>query len=231
MDVLKKHGGGGKLVGNITLRGALGWQPEKYSRVRDGWLETGRVISGRGQGGSVRLKPRLVKSAKPVIVAPPAQHPTSIRLFISYSHSDEKLKLELEKHLSLLKRQGLLETWHDGKIMPGDDWDKSISLHLERAHIILLLVSAAFLASSYCDEREIQRAIERNSRGEARVIPVILGHCLWKRSQFSNLQSLPTHGKPVISWIDQDEAFLEIAEGVAQVAIEILGAKTGSTSA
>jgi len=38
-------------------------------------------------------------------------------LFFSYSHNDEVLRDRLEVHLAMLKRQGVLETWHDRRIV------------------------------------------------------------------------------------------------------------------
>ena len=68
-------------------------------------------------------------------------------VFFSYSHKDEGLRDELETHLKLLQRQGVISTWHDRKILPGSEWDHEIDHHLERARVILLLISADFIAS------------------------------------------------------------------------------------
>ena len=64
-----------------------------------------------------------------------------ITLFYSYAHEDELLRNELEKHLSLMHRQGLISEWHDRQILPGDEWAHDIDTHLETASIILLLIS------------------------------------------------------------------------------------------
>jgi hypothetical protein len=45
---------------------------------------------------------------------------------------------------------------------------------LNRANVILLLISADFLASDYCYDVEMKRAMERHEAGEAIVIPIIL---------------------------------------------------------
>jgi hypothetical protein len=96
------------------------------------------------------------------------------RIFFSYSHKDEALRDRLDAHLSLMKHQGLIEGWHDRRITAGNDFAGNISDELERADIILLLVSADFIGSSYCMDIEMARALERHRAGEARVIPVIL---------------------------------------------------------
>jgi hypothetical protein len=129
---------------------------------------------------------------------------------------DEELRDQLEKHLAILKRQGVIETFHDRRIPAGNDLDRSISTELERADVILLLVSPDFLASAYCYDIEMQRALERHSRGEARVIPIILRHCDWHSAPFGKLLAAPRDGKPVKAFPDLDEAFLQIAQAIRQ---------------
>ncbi|CAM2139630.1 TIR domain-containing protein [Pararobbsia alpina] len=135
-------------------------------------------------------------------------------LFFSYSHVDEALRDQLEVHLAMLKRDGLIDTWHDRRISAGDTLDDSIDEQLEQADVILLLVSANFIASEYCYSREMSRAIERNVSGEARVIPVILRACDWHTAPFGKLLALPTDARPVTSWPNQDEAFADVARAI-----------------
>jgi hypothetical protein len=135
-------------------------------------------------------------------------------LFFSYSHKDEALRDELEIHFSMLKREGTIEAWHDRRIGAGREFDGEISQHLEEADIILLLVSPYFLASDYCFDVEMTRAIERHEKGEARVIPVILHPCDWKNAPFGKLLAVPRDGKPVSKYPNQHDAFLEVVEAV-----------------
>ena len=139
-----------------------------------------------------------------------------IRLFYSYSHQDEELRKELENHLSLLQRKGLIAGWHDRMIGAGDEWKGAIDKNLEEAHVTLLLVSSSFLASDYCWDVETKRAIERHDRGEARVIPIILRPCDWRGAPFGKLQALPRDGKAITSWANKDEAFTNVALGIRQ---------------
>src|ERR1700704_4387748 len=83
-------------------------------------------------------------------------------VFFSYSHADEALRDQLEKQLSLLKRQGIIEVWHDRRIGAGKDFGKEINHHVETDDIILLLVSADFLDSVYCYNKEMVRAMTRH---------------------------------------------------------------------
>jgi len=139
------------------------------------------------------------------------------QLFYCYSHKDERLRDRLETHLALLKRQGVISHWHDRRIGPGIPWKSEIHEQLNSAQIILLLVSADFLASDYCYEVEMKRAMELHEIGRARVIPIILRPCDWQQTPFAKLQALPTDGKPIINWARHDSAFIDIARGIREV--------------
>jgi hypothetical protein len=136
------------------------------------------------------------------------------KIFFSYSHTDESLRDELEKHLSILKRQGLIETWHDRRIDSGGDFSREISSHLEDADIILLLVSSDFLASDYCYDIEMKRAMDRHERGEAVVIPVILRPCSWHSALFGKLLAATKDGRAITKFPTLDDGFLEVTSAI-----------------
>ena len=89
-----------------------------------------------------------------------------------------------------------------------------IDSHLEIADVILLLVSPDFLASRYCYDIEVRRAMELQQQGKARVIPVILRPCDWHSAPFAKLIALPRDGKPITKWPDRDEAFLDVVQQI-----------------
>ncbi|HEY7415363.1 MAG TPA: toll/interleukin-1 receptor domain-containing protein [Ktedonobacteraceae bacterium] len=144
----------------------------------------------------------------------------ALELFYSYAHADERLRDQLDKHLKLLQREGFLRSWFDRDISAGKLWAKEIKAHLDAADIILLLISADFLDSDYCDEVEVREALRKHRVGEARVIPVILRPCDWE-SSFGTLQALPRNGKPVTRWLNRDAAFTDIAKGIRRVIEEM----------
>jgi hypothetical protein len=150
-----------------------------------------------------------------------------IKVFISYSHKDEDLRDELDAHLKSLQRQKLIETWHDRAISPGEEWRVKIDEELELADIILLLVSADFMASDYCYEKELERALERHKKKEARLIPIIVRAVNWEGSPFAELQALPKDGLAVTLWPDRDAAWRSVVEGIKKAANE-LSAKQSS---
>lgn len=141
-----------------------------------------------------------------------------LRLFISYSHKDENLREALGDHLAGLKRDGVIRDWHDRQITAGQEWAGVIDAALEAADIILCLVSAPFLASPYCQEKELRRALERHDAGEALVIPVILRDVDWSSSSLGRLQALPDNARAVTSWSNRDQAYKSIVLGIRQAA-------------
>jgi hypothetical protein len=149
-----------------------------------------------------------------------------LRVFISYSHKDERLRRDLETHLKLLRRQEVIATWTDRRIMPGEEWRDQIDENLESADIILLLVSADFVASDYCYEVEMKRALKRHDAGEARVIPIILREVDWHSAPFAKLQALPREGKAVMLWRSKDSAWKDVAASIRTVAEQIRSQKS-----
>ncbi|HEY9648376.1 MAG TPA: toll/interleukin-1 receptor domain-containing protein, partial [Chroococcidiopsis sp.] len=147
-----------------------------------------------------------------------------LSVFISYSHRDEDFKDDLVIHLANLKRQGKIRAWQDRDIEAGAEWDAEIQQQLESAEIILLLITPRFLASDYCFDLEMQRAVQRHNEGTARVIPIIVKPCDWQGTPFSKLQVVPKDAKPITKWDDQDEAFLNVVQSIRK-AVETLQAK------
>lgn len=150
----------------------------------------------------------------------------SVSLFYSYAHEDRSLREQLEKHLKLLQRQGLLSSYHDrGVAAHGDRSADESDDYLEGADLILLLISKDFLASDGCFNVEMERALARHHAGEAQVVPILLSPVdNWENAPFGCLQCLPRNGRPVTMWPDQDEAWVEVA-GAIRLLVEQLWLK------
>ena len=145
-----------------------------------------------------------------------------LEIFCCYAREDQPLLKKLRIHLAPLQRQGLITIWCDTDINAGAEWEKDIKKHLNTAQIILLLISPDFMASDYCYSTEMQRALERHERKEARVIPIIFRPTMWKGAPFDKLQMLPTNAKPVRNWPTEDDALNDVAEGIRKIVEEIL---------
>jgi TIR domain len=99
-----------------------------------------------------------------------------MKAFISYAHHDRAILARLHTHLAMLRRQGLSE-WYDREILAGGEIDKKIGEALASSDLFLAIVSPDFLNSSYCYEREMQSALERNREGSLVIVPIIAEPC------------------------------------------------------
>lgn len=137
------------------------------------------------------------------------------QLFIIYAREDQPALLELKAHLRPLEKRGDLTVWYDGEVLPGEEWDKAIKEQLTTADIVLLFISKHFFNSEYIEREELKKALERHKKGEAVVVPVIVKPCLWDaHPEIAALQVLPKDGKPISSWVEEDEAWEYVARGV-----------------
>jgi hypothetical protein len=84
------------------------------------------------------------------------------------------------------------------------------------------VISPDFMDSDYCYSKEMQRALERHHRKEARVIPVILRPIDWQ-DILGDIQALPTDAQPVLSplWHSPEEAFYDVAQGIRKVVMQL----------
>ena len=157
--------------------------------------------------------------------------PTPVKLFFCYAPEDEPLRKELENHLTLLERQGYLAGWSGRAAGEGDDWRAEIERRMNEAQVILLLVSADFIASDHLYEVELPRALKRREEG-ATVLGVLLRPSDWRHGDLKSLDMLPrTDGAtvfattprglggitpagvvPVTEWASHDAAFMSVAQ-------------------
>src|ERR1700687_492857 len=146
-----------------------------------------------------------------------SQSHLAVEVFCAYARADEKWLRQLETHLSGLERQRLISLWHDRQILPGSNWEETIDAHLETASVILLLISADFVASNYCYGIEMKRALERHEANEVRVVPIVVRPCDWQRLPFASLQALPMDAKPISTYTSVDQGWTQVASGLRRV--------------
>jgi hypothetical protein len=150
-------------------------------------------------------------------------------LFCSYSHKDDSHRIDFGEHLSALKKSKLIIDWHDRKISAGTEWAGQIDENLEKAHIIVFLVSPAFLSSNYCTDVEMTCALRRHREDKVPVIPVIVRPVDYEGMPFEKLQLVPKDGLAVTSWPNKDEAWTDVAKQIRRVVREVqLSLQTGA---
>lgn len=187
-----------------------------------------QTIQPQIQDNNTKSKPAPIETANTVNEHDNKTSPISpkktLKIFLSYSHKDEAIRLEFETYLKNLKRRRSFIVWHDGDIDAGDEWDKEIKQHLSQADIVLLLISENFMASDYCYNVEMTESLEKHRKGEARVVPIILRPSTWKKEEpLQKLQALPRRGQPITLWPNRDEAFMNVIEGIEKIIDKLTG--------
>ena len=147
-----------------------------------------------------------------------------VKVFLSYSHIDEELRIQLDNHLSGLRRLEIIEIWHDQKIIAGTSWKQDINTNLLDADLILCLISSDFLASDFCVINEFQQSLDRHKNEKCIIVPVILRSCDWF-GVMGQIQGVPKDGKPVTIWDDKDEAFTDVVNSIKKTIDLILDRK------
>jgi len=174
-----------------------------------------------------KLIDSIHRVTKPLFPDSADSEPVSkIKVFLSYAREDKAYRVRLTKYLKALEKQYPATSWHDGEIVAGEDFAQTIERQLRSAHIILLLVSQDFIASDYCYDKEMTKAMERHEADEARVIPIILRPSTWKDTPIGKLQALPSEGEPISMWTDKDNAFLDVTKGIKEAIKEMLSKLT-----
>ena len=199
---------------------------QAVARVAPEQIDEPVLLTGTADPSNITIAPSQSKPRSVRLDAAGTPNAKPAKLFCSYAHADEKFRAQLEKHLALMSQQDAIHVWHDRRIEPGANWKSEIDQNLEEADIVLLLVSADFMASQYCTGIEMKRALERQEDGSAHVVPILIRACDLQGAPFAGLQWLPTGSKPVKKWSDRDEAWTDVAKGIRRVVASL---KPGET--
>ncbi len=154
----------------------------------------------------------------------------SVKIFYSYSRKDGKKRDLVEQAIAEFnwdvdtnpwKRDSVLQ-WYDEGIQAGEKWDTEIKQFLNLANIILLFVTQNFFQSKYIRDIEIATALDRDKKGEARVIPILfeITKPSWNESQFSYLQPLPQNCLPINEWKNEKDALNNVAQGIVDIIVK-----------
>ncbi len=160
-------------------------EEEKKERLKKERLERERR---KLRGKKIRLPERQ----KIPIPEKPQEKQQLPKIFISYSHKDMDYKDTLVIHLAALVRANEVNVWDDGKLIAGQRWKQEIFDHLYEADVVLCLISADFIASDFCHEKELKAALQADKEGRQTVIPIRIRVCAWGKLPISTLQAPPT---------------------------------------
>lgn len=163
----------------------------------------------------------------------PAANTAPVSLFYSYAHKDAKLHADFQRHLGFLEQADLIHCWGDPKIVPGKPWDATIRAQLERAELVLLLLSSHFIASDYIKRVELTAALQRAAQGTTTVVPILLspldlgamgsaGSPLAALLQYQGLPQGPQQDwKAVTTWRLREQAWVSVSMGLRKTVADI----------
>lgn len=213
-----------------ALRG-LGWENVLSVGEQRVWTEIFRAMAevtpAQRQGlidpsDAVRGGPTVQGSPVPAPVA--LRRKTSgIQVFISYVCRDEEALVKLRTALAPMESAGRITTWWEGLLTPGSPVQDTILARLRAAHIVLLLISAEYVASDRHVNEELVVALRRQERGDVVVIPIVIRPTDWKHLPIGKLRALPSSELAITQWPDHDLAWLDVRRGIQSV-VESLGA-------
>lgn len=133
------------------------------------------------------------------------------KIFVSYSHKDEKYRQDVETSLRTLnytENKLDFEWWDDKKIVPGSDWEQSIESKIEGATIGILIVSRNFLASEFIMRKEVPVLLEKMQNDGTRLLTIVAGACLFEKHFFRKYQTINPPNRPLSSLGDHEQELI-----------------------
>lgn len=140
-----------------------------------------------------------------------------VKIFISYAREDKAYKDNLVKHLKPLERKGIISSWHDGVIEAGQQWETTLKGALETSNVLIFLVSSDFVDSDYINDVEIKKAMERYNSGSVSIVPIWIRPLFEADDFLSRFQALPQDRKPISTWANADEAWVDVVTKLNQL--------------
>ena len=98
----------------------------------------------------------------------------------------------------------------------GHEREREQEAHLRTADLLVLLISADFLASE-SGIHTIEMALQRHRDGEAVAIPILVRAANWEETDLQNLQVLPREQKAIATWPNQDTIWHEVGKELQRV--------------
>jgi WD40 repeat protein len=152
--------------------------------------------------------------------------PRPVKIFFSYSRTDESFRRKLFNHLFAYEESGRISCWYDGRISPGNDWKETIEGKVGECDIAVCLVTAESMNSQNC-RAEHDLILARYDADRLPVLSLVLRPFDFDKCRLSRFQAGPLYGaagklKPASKWNDRDAAFVESARWIMQKVEDIL---------
>ena len=173
-----------------------------------------RVVPNALPVGEVAAAERVAidLESESIIVDRPAVAP----LFISYSHDDRKWLDRLLVYLAPLRRKGLVRTWSDPDMKPGEQWRESIEEAIASSKVAVLLVSPHFLASEFIANHELPAVLDAASTRGVRIFWIAVSASLSEETEIARYAAANDPARPLdaLSRADRGRELVAICQKI-----------------
>ncbi len=147
-------------------------------------------------------------------VSPTSPRTRRSKIFVSYSHADEKWLKMFQVHIAPLERTGMVERWDDTEISPGSNWKNEVASAIRSAKVAVLLISPYFMASRFVAESELPPLLAAAEHEGTVVLPVIISPC--NTGSLARFQAVNSPSKPLVDLKrgDRDRIWVKLVEAI-----------------
>jgi hypothetical protein len=145
-----------------------------------------------------------------------------VKVFLSYCHRDLDDCTAFVTYINNLIQNGSVQLFWDQDLTDGE-WSADIFDELDRADLILLMVTPEYIASENC-RKEYVRALERYKARTARVAPIWLKDADYTRVPFAKLTPFPPGNWPIDRYERREEGFQKTLDALEKVVQSIRAA-------
>jgi tetratricopeptide (TPR) repeat protein len=146
----------------------------------------------------------------------------SLTLVYCYAPEDQTWRDKIDLRLREVKRHCHIMNVVDSFLLWDEQQDRRPFADLEDHDLVLLLVSTHFQAAGAVPLLDLRTRLEvLRWTGGCFVIALLLEEVAWDGAPFGSRIILPSDGRPVSTWQDQEQALHEIEKGIS-AAIEQL---------
>jgi len=147
-----------------------------------------------------------------------------MKIFISYSHEDDRWRKLLSEQLKILERECLVQLWDDQKLQAGEHWREHLYQELLDAQIAILMISPSFLTSDFIRDVEVATLFEKcEKEGDTVLYPLLIRPCPYEEvGWLAKRQMRPKGPRPralsTLTGPKRDEVCVAVAREIASIA-------------
>jgi hypothetical protein len=145
-----------------------------------------------------------------------------IEFYTIYTAYDSNYYRDIHKYVfDTLKSLDYRISCHHNEVGQSNEWQNKT--HLQTASLIFPLISLSFISSNIWKCEQMLKAIERQRKGDAHIIPILVQPAdVWKNTTLGYLDALPSHGKAISKWSKKQSAYNDITNHIKGILDELI---------